>query len=53
MNRLYLENDSEIEKYFDLVTNYKFMPLITSPTRIAKSSKTLIDNIFSMNFQMI
>ena len=50
MNLLHLENDPEIEKYFDLVIYYKFMPLITSPTRIAKSSKTLIDNIFFNEF---
>ena len=50
MNLLHLEKDPEIEKYFDLLTNNKFMPLVTSPTRIAKSSKTLIDNIFYNQF---
>ena len=50
MNLLHLENDPEIEKYFDLLTNNKFMPLITCPTRIAKTSKTLIDNIFYNQF---
>jgi hypothetical protein len=47
MNLLHLENDPEIEKYFDLLTNNKFMPLITCPTSIAKTSKTLIENQLS------
>ena len=50
MNLLNLDKDSEIEKYFDLLTDNKFMPLITCPTRIGKSSKTLIDNIFFNQF---
>jgi len=50
MNLLHLEKDSEIEKYFDLLTTNKFMPLITRATRIAKSLKTLIDNIFFNEF---
>jgi len=50
MNLLNLDKDSEIEKYFDLLTNNKFMPLITCPTRIGNSSKTLIDNIFFNQF---
>ena len=32
------------------LTENKFMPLITCPTRIGKSSKTLIDNIFFNQF---
>ena len=50
MNLLNLENDSDIEEYYDTLTNNKFMPLITLPTRITKSSKTLIDNIFYNEF---
>ena len=50
MNLLNLDKDSEIEEYFDLLTSNKFMPLITCPTRIGKSSKTLIDNIFFNQF---
>ena len=33
------------------MTNENFMPLITLPTRIAKNSRTLIDNIFYNQFQ--
>ena len=50
MNLLNIDKDTEIEKYFDLLTSNKFMPLITCPTRIGKSSKTLIDNIFYNQF---
>ena len=50
MNLLHLDKDSEIEKYFDTLTSNKFMPLITRPTRIGKTSKTLIDNIFHNQF---
>ena len=50
MNLLNLDKDVEIEKYFDLFTSNKFMPLITCPTRIGKTSKTLIDNIFYNQF---
>ena len=37
MNLLNLENDSDIEEYYDTLTNNKFMPLITLPARITKS----------------
>jgi len=46
MNLLDLEKEKEVETYFDNMTDHKFMTLITCPTRINKSSKTLIDNIF-------
>ena len=36
--------------YFDSMTNNNFMPLITLPTRITSSSKTLIDNILYNQF---
>ena len=45
-----IEKDKNIEEYYDLLTNNKFMPLITIPTRITKTSKTLIDNIFYNEF---
>jgi len=50
MDLLHIEKDKNIEEYFDLLTNNKFMPLITIPTRITKTSKTLIDNIFYNEF---
>ena len=45
MNLLQLETNTDIEQYFDEITNNNFMPLISSPTRITKDTKTLIDNI--------
>ena len=50
MNLLQLENNPEIENYFDIMTNQNFTPLTTYPTRITTNSKTLIDNIFSNEF---
>jgi UDP-N-acetylmuramyl tripeptide synthase len=34
MNLLQLESNSDIEHYFDVMTNQNFTPLITTPTRI-------------------
>ena len=50
MNLLHLEKKTEIEHYYDVITDAKFTPLITSPTRITTNSKTLIDNIFFNDF---
>ena len=50
MNLLSINNDKETERFFDNLTDRQFMPLITVPTRIAKTSKTLIDNIFYNQF---
>ena len=45
MDLLCLHKDSEIEKHFDNFTSNNFMPLITYPTRIAKTSKTYFQSI--------
>jgi exonuclease III len=50
MNLLSIDDDAETERFFDSLTDKQFMPLITVPTRIAKTSKTLIDNIFYNQF---
>ena len=50
INLLQLENNAEVEIFFDMLTNKNFIPLITSPTRITSKSKTLIDNIFFNEF---
>ena len=50
MNLLSIEKDSTIDKYFELLTNSKFFPLITLPTRMTTHSRTLIDNIFYNQF---
>ena len=50
MNLLQVENNSDIEHYFDTITENNFTPLITASTRIAGNSKTLIDNILFNEF---
>ena len=50
MNLLQLENNSEIEHFFDKMTNQNFTLLITTPTRITIKTKSLIDNIFFSEF---
>ena len=50
MNLLQLEKNSDIENYFDELTNHSFTPLITTPTRITTKTKSLIDNIFFNEF---
>jgi len=50
INLLNIEKDKHIEEYFEQLTDNNFMPLITLPTRITSSSKTLIDNILYNQF---
>ena len=47
---LQTDRDNTIEQFYDNFTEKHFIPLVTVPTRIAKSSKTLIDNIFTNRF---
>ena len=50
MDLLKINSENQIEHYYDKLTEKFFRPLILSPTRIAKDSKTLIDNIFTNRF---
>ena len=50
MNLFQLDTKSDIGHYFDVITEKNFTPLITSPTRITSSTKTLIDNILYNEF---
>ena len=50
MNLLQVESNTDIEHYFDKLTDKHFTPLITSPTRVTSKTKTLIDNIFYNEF---
>ena len=50
MNLLQIESNTDIELYFDELTDTNFTPLITSPTRVTSKTKTLIDNIFFNEF---
>ena len=47
MNPLQLEKKTDIEQYFDEITNN--MPLISSLTRITKDTKPLLTTFFSTN----
>ena len=47
---LKLNSHSQTNNYFDQITNLNFMPLITLPTRITSTSKTLINNILFNKF---
>ena len=47
---LKINQDNKINEYFDSLTDSNFMPLITLPTRITSSTKTLIDNILYNQF---
>ena len=46
MNLLQLNEKLKFQEFFDQMTSYSFYPKITLPTRIAKRSSTLIDNIY-------
>ena len=50
MDLLKIEKEKPISDYFYSMTNHNFMPLITLPTRITLSTKTLIDNILYNQF---
>ena len=50
INLLTINKDSSVDKFFDNLTDKQFMPLITIPTRITNTSKTLIDNIIHNEF---
>ena len=39
-----------IQVFMDTMISYALLPLITKPTRVTPTSKTLIDNVFSNNF---
>ena len=46
INLLDYEKHSGVSDFYDLITSYGFRPLILQPTRVTKTSATLIDNIF-------
>ena len=50
MDLLKITKNTNINYYFDEITTNNFMPLITLPTRITASTKTLIDNILFNGF---
>ena len=47
INLLNADKHTASQEFLDIMFSHSFLPCITKPTRIAKSSSTLIDNIFS------
>ena len=50
INLLHIDSKTEVNDYYDQITESNFLPLITLPTRITSTTKTLIDNILTNNF---
>ena len=46
-NLININNHLQTEEYFNIMTSHSFKPLITKPTRITHSSKSLIDHIWT------
>ena len=40
------ENNNDVQDNLNLLFSNSYLPYITLPTRLSKSTKTLIDNIF-------
>ena len=53
INILNSDNHDLTAQFVDIMTSNAFLPLITRPTRITANSATLIDNIFTNNFDNI
>ena len=50
VNKLNYDSHSETRNFVDLLFSYSLIPLINRPSRITKSTATLIDNVFTNNF---
>ena len=46
VNLINCNDDTNISNFLDIMVSYSFLPFITTPTRITRNTKTLIDNIF-------
>ena len=51
INIMNYETYSLTGEFVDVMSSNAFMPLITRPTRVTATSATLIDNIFTNNFE--
>ena len=49
LDLLKIDDENEIEDFYNIISSNLLVPHITIPTRITQISKTLIDNIFSNN----
>ena len=45
------DNHSPTSEFLDIMYSYSMFPLITKPTRVTKDTATLIDHIFTNNFE--
>ena len=48
---LKIDSAYNIQKFFNLLCSYGFLPHILQPTRVTKNTATVIDNIFSNNIK--
>ena len=53
INLLNIDRHGPSNEHIDLLYSYGFFPCVTKPTRVSKTSSTLIDNIFTNNFSDI
>ena len=51
INILNYDSHSLTGEFVDIMSSNAFVPLITRPTRVTATSATLIDNIFTDNFE--
>ena len=47
INLLNVDTHVDTSEFLEMMYSFSYLPLITKPTRVTKSSATLIDNIFS------
>ncbi len=53
LDLLKIDDENEIEHFYNIISSNLLVPHITIPTRITPTSKTLIDNIFSNNLDFV
>ena len=46
LNLINCNDDKNTSHFLDTMLSHSFLPFITTPTRITRNTKTLIDNIF-------
>ena len=49
VNLINSNDDVNSSKFLDTMLSHSFLPFITTPTRITRNTKTLIDHIFLTN----
>ena len=48
---LKIDDETKIGEFYNIISSNLLVPHITIPTRVTSTSKSLIDNIFSNNFE--